>query len=66
MDVKDVVVMLMRVDDRPFLDRTELDALIDATGIELLAVDEEAEFLPMAASKVEGRWRRQKGTRQKK
>ena len=49
-DMKDVVVMLMRVDDRPLLDRTELDPLIDAVRIELLAIDEKTEFLPMAGS----------------
>src|SRR3954454_32628 len=48
MDVEDVVVMLMRVDDGPLLDRAELDPLIDPAGVELLTVDEELEFLPMA------------------
>src|SRR5258708_8594430 len=48
--MKDGGVVLMGVDDRPLLDRPELDPLIDAAGIKLLAIDEEAEFLPMAGS----------------
>jgi hypothetical protein len=52
--MKDVVVMLMRVDDRPLLDRTELDPLIDAAGIELLAIDEEAEFCQWPAASASG------------
>ena len=46
-DVEDVAVMRMRLDDRPFLDRPELDPLIDAVEIECLAVDEDGESLTM-------------------
>src|SRR3954465_11184754 len=59
MDVEHVVVMLMGVDDGPLLDRAELHPLIDTAGVELLAVDEELEFLPMAGGIGLRRGRRQ-------
>ena len=43
-DMKDVVVFML-VDDGPFLDRTERNALVDAIRVESAAADEEAEFL---------------------
>jgi hypothetical protein len=43
-DMKDVVVFML-VDDGPFLDRTERNALVDAIRIESAAADEETEFL---------------------
>ena len=38
------VVVFMLVDDDPFLDRTERNALVDAIRIESAATDEETEF----------------------
>ena len=43
-DMKDVVVFML-VDDGPFLDCTELNALVDAIRIECATADEETEFL---------------------
>ena len=44
MDVEDVLVLLL-VDDRPFLDRAKRDALVHTIGIEFLAADQEGELL---------------------
>ena len=43
-DVEDVVVLVL-VDDDPFLDRAQGNALIDPVGVELPAADQIGEFL---------------------
>ena len=47
-DVEHMVVVLVGVADRPFLHRAQLHALVDARGVEDLAVHSEGEFLPVA------------------
>src|SRR6266851_9906091 len=44
-DVERVIVVFAGILDRPFLDGAELDPLVDARGVELLAVDQETELL---------------------
>jgi hypothetical protein len=47
-NVEDMVVVLVRVADRPFLYRPQPHPLVDARGIGDLAVHGEGEFLPVA------------------
>jgi hypothetical protein len=51
-DVKHMVVVLVGVTDRPFLHRAQPHALVDARGIEDLAVDRECVFLPVSGDVV--------------
>ena len=54
MDVERVVVVLVLVHERPFLDGAQLHAMVDAARIELLAVDQESELAPVAGCVVLG------------
>ena len=51
--MKDMVVFML-VDDGPFLDRTELNALIDTIRVESPAANEEAEFLVVGGGRKFG------------
>ena len=53
MDVEDVVV-LMLVDDEPFLDRAQGNALIDPVGVEVAAADQVGEFLVVGGGRKFG------------
>ena len=51
-DVEHMVVVLVGVADRPFLHRAQPYPLVDARGIEDLAIHGEDEFLPVAGDIV--------------
>ena len=55
MDVKHLIVVLVRVAGRPFLDRAQFDALVNARGVKRIAVHVKRELLPVPRSVGLGR-----------